>query len=194
MTAFDYGAGAILAISALLGLARGATREVTTLVAFSLSLIIAFAAARFAAPLFGQVIHIAWMAKAAAMLSVFVIAYIILRTLGGALTKGVRGAGLSSLDRALGLGIGLGRGLLVMGLFALLIAAAIPPERLPTWISEAKLYPLAQSAGAVLRTAAPRGVKMTHDLAPMLAQSVNGAVPDGGHAHHTLAVAVETPQ
>ena len=34
MTAFDYIAGAILIVSGVIGLARGATREITTVIAF----------------------------------------------------------------------------------------------------------------------------------------------------------------
>jgi membrane protein required for colicin V production len=193
MTLFDGIAGSVLVISALFGLARGATREVTTLMALILSLFIAAFAARFVTPLFAHVMHISWMAHAVAMLVIFVVSYASLRTLGGLLTSGVRNAGLSGVDRLLGLGVGLGRGLLVMGLMGLLIAAAIPAERVPAWISRAKLYPLAESAGAVLRAAAPQGAKMTHELAPMLADQAPG--PQKGQRHgHALAVVVEPTQ
>jgi membrane protein required for colicin V production len=194
MTLFDGIAGSILVISALFGLARGATREVTTLLALILSLFIAAFAARFVAPLLAHMIHISWMAHAVAMLLIFVASYAVLRTLGGLLTSGVRKAGLSGMDRVLGLGVGLGRGLLVMGLMGLLIAAAIPTQRLPGWISRAKLYPLAQSAGAVLRAAAPRGAKMTHELAPMLAEAGPDPAPQSARHGHALAVVVEPTQ
>jgi membrane protein required for colicin V production len=193
MTLFDGIAGSILVISALSGLARGATREVTTLLALILSLFTAAFAARYVSPLLAHMIHISWMAHAVAMLLIFVVSYALLRTLGGLLTSGVRNAGLSGVDRMLGLGVGLGRGLLVMGLMGVLIAAAIPAERVPAWISRAKLYPLAESAGAVLRAAAPRGAKMTHELAPMLADHPSD--PQQGQRHgHALAVVVEPTQ
>jgi len=194
MTLFDAIAGSILVISALFGLARGATREVTTLLALILSLFIAALAARFVTPLLAHMIHIGWMAHAVAMLLIFVVSYAILRTLGGLLTSGVRNAGLSGVDRLLGLGVGLGRGLLVMGLMGLLIAAAIPAERVPAWISRAKLYPLAESAGAVLRAAAPRGAKITHELAPMLADGATDLAQQGQRHGHALAVVVEPTQ
>jgi membrane protein required for colicin V production len=191
MTLFDVIAGSILLVSALFGLWRGATREVTTLLALVLSLFLAAFAARLVSPLLGHMIHITWIAHAVAMLLIFIVAYIVLRTLGGLLTTGVRKAGLSGLDRVLGLGVGLGRGLLVMGLMGVLIAAAIPAERMPAWISRAKLYPLAQGAGAVLRAAAPRGAKMTHELAPMLADAGREPAPQSERPAHSLALAVE---
>lgn len=194
MTLFDGIAGSILVISALFGLARGATREVTTLLALILSLFIAAFAARLVSPLLAHMIRISWMAHAVAMLLIFVVSYAILRTLGGLLTSGVRNAGLSGLDRILGLGVGLGRGLLVIGLMGVLIAAAIPAQRVPAWISQAKLYPLAESAGAVLRAAAPQGAKMTHELAPILADGAPDPAQQGGRHGHALAVVVEPTQ
>jgi membrane protein required for colicin V production len=194
MTLFDAIAGGILIISCMMGLLRGATREVTTLLAFVLSLFIAAFTARFTTPIMAQVVHIAWMAKVLAMLTVFILAYVLLRSLGGVLTAGVRDAGLSGLDRFLGIGVGLGRGLLVIGLIGVLIGAAIPTERMPSWISHGRLYPLTESAGAVLRAAAPRGMKLTRDLAPMLADQSDHSPPRGDTRRHPLAVVVEAPQ
>jgi membrane protein required for colicin V production len=193
MTLFDAIAGGVLLISALLGLARGATREVTTFLSFALALAVALLAARLTTPLAAQVIHIRWMATAAAILVVFILAYILFRTLGGALTAGVRDAGFSGLDKALGFAIGLGRGLLVMGAAALLIGAAVPAEQMPGWIARARLYPLARDAGAAIKAVAPRGLEITHDLAPVLAQSGTSLASDAGHRPGRLTVAVETP-
>ena len=194
MTLFDAVGGTLLLLSALFGLMRGATREVTTLLAFALSLVLALVGARFVSPLIAQAVHIAWMATALATLGVFVIAYAVLRSLGGALSEGVRDTALSGLDRGLGLGIGLARGVLILGVFGLLIGAAVPAQRLPGWISQARLYPLAEGAGAALRTFAPRGLKMTHGLTQRLAQ-VSPPSPSVGEIRRPRpAVVVESPQ
>jgi membrane protein required for colicin V production len=105
---------------------------------------------------------------------VFVISYIILRLIGGALTEGVRQTSLSGLDRGLGLGIGLARAVVLLGGFSLLLNAATPPERAPRWITRARLYPLASAAGDALRVFGPKGVKLAHDVAPALAAAVAG--------------------
>ncbi len=174
MTNFDYAAGFLLLVSGVVGFARGATREVSTVVAFVLAAIVSVAALRFTSPMAVSVIHARWLAHAAAILVVFVVAYLCFRLLGGALTRTVQQTSLSGLDRLLGFAIGLVRGVVVLGAFALLLAAAMPPERMPLWISKARLYPLAEAAGGALRAFAPQGMKVAHDVAPALADAVGG--------------------
>ena len=174
MTNFDYAAGFLLLVSGVVGFARGATREVTTVVAFVLAAIVAVAALRLSGPVMATVIHARWLANTAAILLVFIVAYLVFRLVGVALTRTVQQTGLSGLDRLLGFAIGLVRGVVVLGGFALLLNAAMPPERMPTWISNARLYPLADAAGGALRAFAPRGMKVAHDVAPALADAVAG--------------------
>ncbi len=170
MTLFDLAAGLILLVSGIFGYARGATREVTTAIAFVLAILSAALALPFAGPIAGHAIHTVWVANAAAMLIVFIFAYIVLRLIGGALARRVRQTeALSGLDRALGFAIGVVRGLVVLGAFALLIQAATPAERRPAWIVRAKLYPLASAAGAALKSLAPQGLKAAHAVAPAIA-------------------------
>ena len=172
MTLFDILAGAVLAVSGLIGFARGATREVISVIAFVLAAVIAVFSLRFTGATAQHFIATPWMAHAAAILVVFVIAYIVLRLIGGRLTGGVRQTVLSGFDRALGFAIGLVRGLVVVGAFMLLIDAAPPPERMPPWITKAKLYPLANAAGGALRAFAPQGFKAAHDMAEGAALAV----------------------
>jgi membrane protein required for colicin V production len=177
VTNFDYAAGFLLLVSGVVGLARGATREVATVVAFVLAAIIAVAALRVSGPLAATAIHARWLANIAAILIVFIVAYLIFRLVGGALTRTVQQTGLSGLDRVLGFAIGVIRGVVVLGAFTLLLDAAMPPERMPLWISNARLYPLADAAGGALRTFAPKGMKVAHDVAPALTDAVSGIDP-----------------
>ncbi len=184
MTLFDAIAGGVLALSALLGLMRGATREVTTVLAFAASLILAFAVGPFLSPLMIKFVKFDWVAKSLAMLLVFVVAYMGLRLMTGALSASVQEGGLAGLDRLLGLGVGLARGLLVLALFGVLIAAVIPSDSLPGWIAHARLYPLTARAGAMLRAVAPRGLRLTRDMDAAEARSARPS---------HLAVVLETP-
>ena len=190
MTNFDYAAGFLLLVSGVVGFLRGATREVSTVVAFVLAAIVSVAALRFTSPVAITVIHARWLAHAAAILVVFIVAYLSFRLIGGALTRTVQQTSLSGLDRMLGFAIGLVRGVVVLGGFALLLDAAMPPERMPLWISNARLYPLADAAGGALRAFAPRGMKVAHDVAPALADAVGG---DDTTQQHSPASAGRTP-
>ncbi len=174
MTGFDVAAGVLLLVSGVVGLARGATREVTTVLAFVLAAVGSVFALRVTGPVARRMIDTAWLADTAAILVAFILIYIVLRLGGGALTQSVRQTGLSGLDRILGLGIGVVRALVVLGAFALVLNAATPPERMPAWISDARLYPLATAAGDSLRAFAPKGLKVAHDVAPDLADAVIG--------------------
>ena len=183
MTIFDILAGLVLLISGGVGYARGATREVTTVIAFVLAAVIAVFGLRVTGPIAQHVIATVWMANTAAILVLFMVAYIVLRLIGGALTRGVRQTVLSGFDRALGFAIGLVRGLVVIGAFALIINAATPPQRMPAWMTRAKLYPLANAAGAALRAFAPAGFKVAHDVAPVVEHAVTDtAAPPAGAA------------
>jgi membrane protein required for colicin V production len=177
VTLFDYSAGLLLLVSGLIGLARGATREITTVVALVLAAVAAVFALRFTGPVARHAIHAAWLANIVALLVIFVLSYLVFRLIGGMLTRGVQEAGLSSLDRILGLGVGLVRALVVLGGVTLLLGAASPPERMPRWISQAKLFPLALAAGGALRAFAPHGMKLAREVAPTLEGAVAGDAP-----------------
>ncbi len=188
LTAFDLVAGAVLLISGLIGFARGATREVTGAIAFVAAVVLALAASRVTAPLLAPVFSAPWLAHWAGLLIDFLVIYVALRVAFGALVRGVRQAGLSGLDRALGAGVGLARGLVVVGMAMLLVDAVAPPARAPAWIAAARLYPLAEASGAVLRTVAPVGERWAnaalHDRA---AQGSTAAPP----VRRGMAVVVE---
>lgn len=175
MTIFDYAAVVVLLVSGLAGMVRGATREISTVVALVAAATVAASTLRFTGPLAGSVIHTEWIANTVAVLCVFVLTYIVLRLLGDALTRGIQQTSLSGLDRLLGLGIGVVRALVVLGAFVLLIRAVTPPERIPTWMSDAKLYPLASASGDALKAFAPRGVKVARDMAPGFAGRLESA-------------------
>lgn len=182
VTGFDYAAGLLLLLSGLVGFVRGATREVTTVVALVLAAVSSVFALRLTGPLARHVIHPAWLANSAAVLGGFMVVYVILRLMGGALTKTVRQTSLSGLDRVLGLGIGLVRALVVLGGFIMLLKAATPPERMPSWITTAALYPLASAAGSALKAFAPAGAKMARQMAPALAGGIGADNASGAGA------------
>ena len=182
MTPFDIIAGVILLVSAVVGFARGASRELTSALSFIAAAIIALLALRVTGPLFRGLMDPDWAATAAAILVTFVIAFIGLRLLGAALTKSLHADGaLGTLDRVMGLAFGLLRGLVVLGVFNLVFNMATPPDRVPSWVSKSALYPLSPASARVLTVFAPKGTALAGKLAPAIEDAVHdGTSADGG--------------
>jgi membrane protein required for colicin V production len=184
LTSFDWAVAAILLLSGLLGFARGATREVTTVIALILAAVLAIFGLRFTGPIAHRFISTLWMANVAAVLALFLVAYLLLRLLGGVLTRGVRATPLSGVDRGLGFGLGLLRGALVVGVAAVILHAVTPAKQRPVWFTNALLLPLADGVGDGLKAFAPKGVAFAKAEAPL----VEHAVLDGSPPTETVSV------
>jgi membrane protein required for colicin V production len=168
VTRFDLIVLGIFAVSAVIGLARGATRELTTTFAFVAAAALAVAAKPFTAPIARHAIHAHWLADAVAVLAVFIVIYICLRLLGGVVTRAVRGTVLSGPDRLVGVLVGAVRAWVVVGVLTLLLDAVTPIERIPPWITGARTYPLVTAAAGSLRAFAPRGMQIAKAALPAI--------------------------
>ncbi|MDB5424687.1 MAG: hypothetical protein JWQ29_2103 [Phenylobacterium sp.] len=179
VTQFDFLVAALLLISAAVGFGRGAVREIAAL----LALVVAAAFAVFGLPLFApimrHVVHPDWLATAATLISVFILTYILLRFVGGALARQVQQTSfIGALDRSIGLAIGLARGLIVLGALNLMFNAATPTDLKPHWITGATTWPLAQEMGRVLTALAPKGLDIAGRLKPAFDRAVGDALGD----------------
>jgi len=186
LTLFDIIALAVLGVSALVGVVRGALREITTVVAFIAASFAAVFALRFVGPMARAALHPAWLGNTAALLIVFLVVYVVLRIIGASLVRGLhRTSALGALDRMVGGGLGLLRGLILLGLAYMAIHLAPPASGLPSWITDAKLYPVAAKCAEVIRAVAPKGSQIAHRLTPDIEKAVKSgdgdpAVTSGG--------------
>jgi membrane protein required for colicin V production len=187
VTQFDLIALAVLAVSGLIGFARGALRELTTIVAFVLAALIALLALRFTGPLARHWLHPSWVGNVAALLAGFLVSYIAIRIVGALVSQSVHQVqALGGIDRVAGLGIGLIRGFVILGVFQLVFSAATPRERMPPWISQAALYPAASDTAKALKALEPGGLAVASKLAPTLKKAVadNDGEDDGKAEAH----------
>lgn len=176
MTLFDVIALAVFAVSAIVGFVRGGVREMLNVVSLIAAALVAVFGLRVSGPIMRDMMDPDWTGNVAAVVIVFVGAYIALRIGGAFLARRLHAThALGALDRAVGTGFGLLRALVVLGAFALVFNAATPPERVPQWISGAALYPLTSAAGEVLKAFAPKGMDMAGQLKP----AIEDAVRDG---------------
>lgn len=179
MTLFDIIALSLLGVSALVGFARGALREITTVVAFVAALFAAAFGLRFIGPVARAAIHPAWLGNVVALLVVFLVVYVILRVIGSGLVRSLHNTGgLGFADRLVGGGFGLVRGLVALGVINIAIHMAPAPQGEPSWIVNAKLYPLSEKCAHVLRTLAPKGSNMVKRLTPTLEKAVKSGEGD----------------
>jgi membrane protein required for colicin V production len=184
LTLFDIIALALLGVSALIGFARGALREITTMVALVVAAFVAVFALRFVGPLARAALHPAWLGNVTALLVMFLAVYIGLRVVSAGMIRSLHNTqALGMLDRLVGGGIGLLRGLIVLGVINIALHLAPPAAGAPNWIVNAKLYPLSQKCADVIRAVAPRGSQLAHRLTPEIEKAVkSGDGDDSGRS------------
>ena len=180
MTLFDLIAVLILVLSGVIGFVRGATRELMTVLAFILAVLISVFALGFTGPIFRQSIETAWLANALAIAVVFIAAFIVIRLLGAFLTKRIPNThALGTLDRLVGVGFGIVRALVLLGVFYLVFNAATPPERVPAWIKDAASYPVASFSAKALMALAPQGSAIADKVGPVMQDAVRDGATEG---------------
>lgn len=179
LTQFDLIVLVLLLISAAVGFARGAMREIIALAALVVGAAVAIFTLSESAPAVRKVIHPDWLGTAAALVGVFLIAYLLIRILGGLFARQIQETDfLGALDRSIGLAIGLARGLLVLGALNLMFNAATPTDLRPHWIVGSTTWPLAQNMGRLVAALAPRGMDIAGRLKPAFDRALHGARHD----------------
>jgi membrane protein required for colicin V production len=179
MQAFDIIAGLLLLISAISGLVRGAVREVVGVVSFIAAAVLSLFALRFTGPVFRGFIDPAWMGTTLAVVAVFGLTYLVLRLLGAGMTRRVQDHGaFGALDRSIGAGFGLIRALVLLGMFNLLFSL-VSGGGGPTWVRQARLFPLTEASGKVLKLFAPKAGDLGGRIVPAVRKMVTeGATSD----------------
>ena len=179
MTQFDLIVAVLLLLSAGVGFLRGAIREVAAMVALVAAVFLAIYGLPGAAPLVGHFIHTRWLAAAAALLGVFLITYGLLRLMGAGVAQQVQKTRvLGTLDRMIGLGIGVARGLVVLGGLYLMFNSATPQDLRPHWITGSLSWPVAEKMGGLIEAVAPKGLDLAGRLKPAFERAVKGGAPN----------------
>ncbi len=167
LTQFDLIVLVLLAISAAVGFARGAVREIIALIALFIGAAFTIFTLSESAPFARRLIHPDWLGTAAALIGMFLLAYLLVRLVGGIIARQIQDSDfLGALDRSVGLAIGLGRGLIVLGALNLMFNAATPEDLRPHWIVGSTTWPLAQNMGRLLTAFAPKGLDIAGRLKP----------------------------
>ncbi len=183
LTILDFVLFGIMAISGLLALMRGFTREVLSLVAWGLAALAAYFAIQQQ-----DLVNILLpyldkesFAKAGVGLIAFLLTLIVVSIISVKISDAVVDSSAGAFDRTLGLGYGLLRGLVLVGLGYLIYGWLQPPDRQEEWVKNAK------SLGAIQYTSDTLRGFMPPDIAETLSANtgLGSAVPDAPPAAET---------
>jgi membrane protein required for colicin V production len=169
VTLFDLIVLVLLGVSGLVGFIRGATRELITVISFVVAAMAAVVLLRFTGPIARGAIDPDWAGNGVAITLVFLAVYILLRVAGASVTRRIHQTqALGTIDRVAGIGVGLVRALVLIGVFHLVFHAATPAERLPGWMTRAAAYPLSSAAARGVSVLAREGAGRADGLGPAI--------------------------
>lgn len=174
MNGFDVVAILVLIASAAAGWVRGGTREIITLFSFVLAAFIALIALPLTAPLGRALVNPDWAGTIFAAILTFLLIYFGIRIFGSILSKRAQAhPQLGGVDRFIGVFVGAARGLVLLGAIHLVIAAAMPGERTPGWLTNAAVRPLTAGAARAIQIILPGIGRGVDALTPVVSSSVS---------------------
>lgn len=160
-TPYDLIFLALLAVSCIAGVVRGATKEVVNLISFFLALFLAIVSKGFITNTF----HLDTITGYVAAFVFFLLIYFGVRYLGHNLSQRIqKQKTLNTFDRVLGFAVGFFRTLVVLGVFHLIFSAVTPIDRQPHWFRDAKIYPLSVRCAKVLQAFVPAGTSVANKV------------------------------
>ncbi len=145
----------LLALSAVIGLARGFVREALGLAAWIGAAVLASRLSPQLQPFARRMIGDATIADPVAFLVVFAVLLVVLLLIAAAIGGLARGSVLGGLDRLAGFVFGLLRGAAVVVVAALLVSAVWPVAQWPAAVTGSRSLPYVRDAGAFVSARLP---------------------------------------
>lgn len=145
----------IMLISAFLAMLRGLTREMLSIMSWA----IAALAALFFYQLYKErvraLIEPQMLADGVLIASVFLLTLLLVSLVTVRISDRVLDSRVGAVDRTLGFVFGLVRGLILVVIAYELIAAIVPKESLPRWVTEARSLPVIERTGRAIISVLP---------------------------------------
>ncbi len=195
MSIYDFVILGVIAVSALFGLMRGGVREIIDLFSIIIAVVVDGLLAGFTQPLARKFIHPDFVGDIAALVVVFAILYIGVRWAGARIGQRLhQNQELNGVDRTLGAGFGVLRGLVVIGAIHLFMVVATPAQRMPTWFSHAKLYGLSAKSAKLIQFVLPHAARAADVVAPTVEKNVRAGASDHPHSGAAPATVYDAHQ
>jgi membrane protein required for colicin V production len=145
----------VLLLSAGYAVYRGVIRETLWVFAWALAGYAALLFGPAAAHVLEPALESPWLRYPIGYALVFAAVFIPLSFIGQHLKQTVQKTPIGPVDRILGFGFGLARGLVLVCAVYLVFDAFVPLREQPRWLTEARLYPLVSDSSEVLRSLIP---------------------------------------
>jgi membrane protein required for colicin V production len=158
LTAFDIAVLLVVALSVLISLMRGVTREALGIASWVGAAVLAWYGFGYARELARQTIETGWLADAAALGLVFIVPLIAFKLLAAMISDRLPGGRIGVLDRTLGIAFGAARGAVIASAAYLGLTIALTPEEQPEWIRDALLLPYVQEGAGLLQRLMPESL------------------------------------
>lgn len=137
----------IVAVSALLSMVRGFTREVLAIASWGAAAIAAYYLHPYLLPYVTPYVSKEAIAKVVAIAGVFFITLIVVSIITVKLSEAILDSKVGALDRTLGFIFGAARGFLLGVVAFLFFSWLVPANKQPEWVASAKSKPLLQATG-----------------------------------------------
>lgn len=151
----------IVAVSALLSMVRGFTREILAIVSWGAAAVAAYFLYPYVLPYVTPYIAKDTIAKIVAIAAVFFMTLIIVSILTVKLSEAILDSKVGALDRTLGFLFGAARGFLLGVVAFQFFNWLVQPSKQPQWVATAKSKPLLQAAGDELVAMLPEDPENT---------------------------------
>jgi membrane protein required for colicin V production len=173
----------IMAISGLLALARGFTREVLSLAAWGLAAVSAFFAMK-QKPLLDLVApHVdptkPIIAQIIVAAATFILVLIIVSVISVKISDRVVDSRVGAFDRTLGFFYGLARGLVLVAIAYLFYGWLLPVDRQEDWVRNAASLPVVRSVGNMMLSVMPPDIAQTLTNSSQIANPGAATSADG---------------
>ncbi len=145
----------IVGISALVGIARGMTKEILSILGWVLAAVAIFYLVPIVNPIIEQYIASKMLASIVSGLSVLIVFCIFWILTADRLGSVVRASRLSALDRVLGFVFGAARGVLIVILVALMITTIIPEQSKEGMFKDSRYFKLASDSAEPVKNMIP---------------------------------------
>jgi membrane protein required for colicin V production len=155
VTFIDFLIVLVIVVSAAYAAWRGFISETLTIFEWIAAAFACLYIGPYLIPMMRSLFSQPWLASLLAYASVFLAVFIPLAFLSHRISEGVKNSPIGPLDRAAGLGFGILRGLVIVGLAYLAFTYFVPIREHPRWLTQAELLPMVQNTSEVLLSVVP---------------------------------------